>query len=101
MPGSCAATDILNVGSKSMVGDGKWGQADLAGNVKEWTFDWYDPYLTQCVDCALVDMGAAPGRVFRGGDWADSQAYVASSFRNLGNASFHFYSVGARCARTP
>ncbi len=38
--GSCSGTQ--NVGSKSPTGDGKWGQSDLAGNVSEWTLDWYE-----------------------------------------------------------
>ena len=43
--GQCWETDILNVGSKSPTGDGKWGQADLAGGVWEWNLDWYaSPY---------------------------------------------------------
>jgi formylglycine-generating enzyme required for sulfatase activity len=36
---------VNRVGSESPKGDGRWGQADLAGNVDEWTLDWYtSPY---------------------------------------------------------
>src|SRR6185503_5212427 len=37
---NCMFSDMLPVGSRSPQGDGKWGQADLAGNVWEWTLDW-------------------------------------------------------------
>lgn len=31
--------------------DGKWGHADLAGNVFEWTLDGYAEYVNPCSDC--------------------------------------------------
>ena len=42
------------MGSYWPAGDGKWGQADLTGNVWEYTLDWSNqPYrLTACSDCA-------------------------------------------------
>src|SRR5206468_1762189 len=42
-----------DVGSESRLGDGKYGQADLTGNVWEWTLDWwYDgSYPSTCNDC--------------------------------------------------
>ena len=60
--GQCAATDILNVGAKSTVGDGKWGQADLAGGVAEWTLDWYgDPYSMQRLRHCVPGHSLVPG----------------------------------------
>jgi formylglycine-generating enzyme required for sulfatase activity len=52
-------TGALNrVGSESPKGDGRYGQADLAGNAWEWTLDAYQiPYAVPCDDCA--DLGAA------------------------------------------
>ena len=38
--GTCV---VLPVGS-TPAGNGKWGHADLAGNVWQWLFDWYAPY---------------------------------------------------------
>ena len=35
----CSTTGPEDVGSDSPTGDGKWGQADLSGNVWEWTLD--------------------------------------------------------------
>jgi formylglycine-generating enzyme required for sulfatase activity len=101
---SCAATDILNVGSKSMTGDGKWGQADLAGGVVEWILDWYHyPYVNlQCNDCATVTPGTSDIlRVVRGGSWSNDASYLPSSTRSAGGPPDHYNKFGARCARTP
>src|SRR5260221_7451132 len=39
---ACQNPDIVMVvGSTSPKGDGKWGQSELAGNVLEWTEDYY------------------------------------------------------------
>jgi formylglycine-generating enzyme required for sulfatase activity len=100
--GSCAATDILSVGAKSPVGDGKWGHADLAGGVWEWNLDWYgDPYVTPCSDCAIVAKGTPSSRVRRGGSWSGDASYLLSSVRDGYAPTAHGSLVGARCARTP
>jgi formylglycine-generating enzyme required for sulfatase activity len=56
----------LPVGSKSL-GNGRWGQADLAGNVYEWNLDYFaDTYASDhCEDC-LVSTGSTL-RSVRGG----------------------------------
>jgi len=98
--GSCDGTQ--NVGSKSPKGDGKWGHSDLAGNLWEWTLDWYrSPYVTPCENCA--DLEESPTRVMRGGSFFDTfnaDSDFWSSNRNAYNPLFHDRSVGARCART-
>ena len=44
---------VNRVGSESPAGDSKWGQADLAGNVYEWTLDYFASlYGNPCNDCA-------------------------------------------------
>src|SRR6202035_3273847 len=60
---------ILRVGATSPASDGAYGQADLAGNMTEWTLDYHAMFKTPCTDCAgLVDGGQ--GREARGGDFA-------------------------------
>ena len=65
---SCVAR---NVGSKSPKGDGKWGQADLGGNVLEWTLDYFFGYQVPCDNCAdlnnVIILGSPRRRVIRGG----------------------------------
>ncbi len=90
------------VGSKSPKGDGKWGQADLAGGVWEWNLDWYgDPYAIQCNDCAIVIKSTSSIRVVRGGSWYNNESNLLSSVRLSYGPTGRLDFVGARCARTP
>jgi formylglycine-generating enzyme len=97
----CALTDLINVGTKPL-GNGKWGQADLAGNVWEWVLDAYvNLYPAPCDDCANLTPPAQ--RVFRGGSWADQGGadFLVSYIRYPGSAEVRGESIGVRCARTP
>jgi formylglycine-generating enzyme required for sulfatase activity len=70
----CVSTQPLyrgfpnNVGSESPKGDGKWGQADLARNVYEWTLDAYEPYVDPCTNAApALPEATGESRRCRGG----------------------------------
>lgn len=96
-------TSIAAVGSKSAMGDGKWGQADLAGGVTEWNLDFYvSPYsVSQCDDCAILTKDVnASFRVIRGGSWLDDASTLLSSVRSLNGPANRNVSLGARCARS-
>jgi formylglycine-generating enzyme required for sulfatase activity len=97
---SCAGTGVANrVGSESTKGDGRYGQSDLAGNVWEWTQDWWNgSYPVPCDNCANLTAGTE--RVLRGGSFDVPASEVQSSHRNLNLPSFH-NDFGVRCARTP
>jgi formylglycine-generating enzyme len=98
----CEPSDIIPVGSLAM-GNGKWGHADLAGNVAEWTFDWFvDPYPLPCKNCETVDAGEAEGgpmRVFRGGGYYYEPSYLTTWSRQADLPSNRDDSYGVRCAR--
>ena len=98
MPGIGGVNDV---GLESPRGDGKWGQADLSGNVIERTLDWYVKPYSQglCTDC--TDTTAATGRALRGGSFLYSAADVISSYRLSTSPTNRNYSIGARCARSP
>jgi formylglycine-generating enzyme required for sulfatase activity len=90
---------VNRVGSESPKGDGRWGQADLAGNVFELLLDSYAATMpTPCTDCAEITGG---NRVVRGGSFGDAQASylrVANRFSATVTGRSHFN--GVRCARS-
>src|SRR5262249_40619476 len=95
----CAVTDLVVVGSKPL-GDGRWGQSDLAGNVAEWTLDWAaNAYINPCTDCA--ELTPARYRIYRGGNYADPPGSARTSVRASDGPTANASILGARCARSP
>ena len=92
---------VNRVGSESPRGDGKWGHADLAGNLFEWTLDYWGTYPMPCDDCAeLVDQGF--GKSARSGMFNDPAMYVRGAYRSdPAPPDQRGFNVGARCARRP
>jgi formylglycine-generating enzyme required for sulfatase activity len=102
--GPCNQSGPNRVGSYSPVGDALWGPSDLAGNVGEWTLDWYSPeYVVPCSDCA--DLGNAAildaGHSVRGGSYSDPAAFVRAAYRSSAVSLAGESNIGFRCARAP
>ena len=101
------------VGARSPLGDGRWGHADLAGNVWEWTLDEVDPTKVlptegadfcapagmplPCEDC--VARGAGSARVLRGGGWGLPERGMAVAIRRGADPMERAHVFGVRCAR--
>ena len=80
-------------------GASPYGALDMAGNVQEWTEDWYKPYPGN--DYKDDDYGEK-FKVARGGGWGgvghyNLQVYVRSAYRNIAPPEGAFDDVGLRC----
>lgn len=94
LPGGLAV-----VGSKSPKGDGKWGHADLAGNVWNWALDSTGdlPLPATCDDCA--ELTATGLRIVRGGSYYLTATWALVSTPYNDDATHHNTTTGVRCAR--
>lgn len=94
LPG-CTVEDYVRVGSKP-AGNGRWGHADLAGNVFEWIFDTTFPPV--CVDCG-TNVGDNPGNLIRGGAATFTTEALRAGYRVGTGSDARAAIFGARCAR--
>ena len=90
------AASPLSVGSK-FLGNGRWGQADLAGNVAEWTLDFNNEYPDVCTDCLATSSAAE--RIERGGYYVLGADYQVVSLRSPSEPTVPLPVIGFRCAR--
>jgi len=97
-PARLALLETEQVGSHP-TGDGRWGHADLVGNVDEWLLDGTGPLPTPCNDCARVGASTS-ARALGGWYWGEQ----ATSYANGGaphgaSPTSGFDRRGLRCAR--
>jgi formylglycine-generating enzyme required for sulfatase activity/plastocyanin len=101
--GICSGvSNIAPVGS-APGGDGRWGQADLGGNIAEWSLDSFaSPYSeTVCTNCARV-AASDTTRAWRGGWWDfNDVSGLYASKRWYADPAARSRGLGLRCARVP
>jgi formylglycine-generating enzyme len=89
-------------------GNGRWGHADLSGNVDEWVFDWYLPDWysgggASCDNCANAQSGL--NRVLKGGNFymSDTSTLRAADRGHFApvvyDPSIRDMGIGFRCLR--
>ena len=89
----------IPVGSRPL-GNGRWGQADLAGNLYEWTLDYFHlSFPTSCTDC--LNTTASGSRSLRGGAYTvPGDGLWVAAHTDLPPTMLRSVS-GFRCARDP
>jgi formylglycine-generating enzyme required for sulfatase activity len=97
--GTCTTVGNIAPVGFTTLGLGRWGQADLAGDMWEWMMDRYAPYVDPCTDC--VDLTSATSyRTIRGDVFNYAATYLPSAQRAF-TPSTRLPIFGMRCARTP
>jgi formylglycine-generating enzyme required for sulfatase activity len=77
------------------------GVYDLAGNIAEWVYDWYDKtYYSSGVYKNPRGPDTGTYHVIRGGAWNSLPDYMRSSHRYGYDDAKGFYGIGCRCARS-
>ena len=84
-------------------GASPYGALDMAGNVWNWTLDWYDENYYSSGPPAKNPLGPLTGqmRVLRGGSWFDDQQGVRTTVRFALDPPSRGSNVGFRCASVP
>jgi formylglycine-generating enzyme required for sulfatase activity len=89
----------VHPGSFSPKGDGRWGHADLSGNLAETVLDSEGLYENPCTDCAILS--SWDRRIVRGGSFflRASDALFETAARGSALALARTAERGFRCAR--
>ena len=80
-------------------GASPYGVMDMAGNVSEWTSDWFQPYPGYPGGDGEAQYFGEKFRVIRGGGWFDNQNLVRTTYRSNSVVELANDDVGFRCVK--
>jgi len=80
-------------------GASPYGVMDMAGNVAEWTADWFQPYPGYPGGDNEAQYFGEKYRVIRGGGWFSDREQVRTTERSASSMTLANDDVGFRCAR--
>jgi len=80
-------------------GASPYGVMDMAGNVAEWTSDWFQPYPGYPGGDGAAQYFGEKYRVIRGGGWFSDQELVRTTERSASSVELANDDVGFRCAK--
>lgn len=89
--------DTARVGTY-LLGASPYGALDMAGNVLEWTADWYgEDYYTTSPELNPPGPDTGEWRVLRGGSWTGNTNGIRSTRRYVHDPDSPYFDIGFRC----